>query len=130
MEQKQEKFTRYETARIIGARALQIAMDAPLILKVSDAKLKELRYDSLKIAELEFSEDVLPISIDRPAPRKHKDKLAVIKEEKISDEELAAKEHEIEKDIVENAEQLGLIEGDEIEDYSDSPDAGMAKEEV
>ncbi|MBS3091764.1 DNA-directed RNA polymerase subunit K [Candidatus Pacearchaeota archaeon] len=115
-----EKFTRYETARIIGARALQIAMDAPVILKISEQKLKELRYDSLKIAELEFNEGVLPISVDRPTPRKHKEKLTVIKEEKVSDEEIAAKEHEIEKEITENAEQLGLIAGDEVEDFTDA----------
>jgi len=119
-QEKIEKFTRYETARIIGARALQIAMDAPVILKISEQKLKELRYDSLKIAELEFNEGVLPISVDRPTPRKHKEKLTVIKEEKVSDEEIAAKEHEIEKEITENAEQLGLIAGDEVEDFTDA----------
>ena len=59
-------------------------MDAPLILKITEEKLKELRYDSLKIAELEFNEEVLPISIDRPTPRKHRDKLTPIKEEKLS----------------------------------------------
>ena len=126
---QQEKFTRYEVARIIGARALQIAMDAPLILKISEEKLKELKYDSLKIAELEFTENVLPISIDRPAPRRHKDKLTAIKEEKISDEELAAKEHEIEKEISENAEELGLIQGDEVEDYTDDVGAAPPKAE-
>ena len=49
-----DQFTKYETARIIGARALQIAMDAPLLLKVSEEKLKEINYDALKIAQLEF----------------------------------------------------------------------------
>lgn len=110
---QQEKFTKYETARIIGARALQIAMDAPLILKVADEKLKEMRYDSLQIAELEFTENVLPISIDRPTPRKHKDKLTPIREEKISDEEIAAKEHEVEKEIIENADEFALVKGDD-----------------
>ena len=46
-----EQFTKYEIARIIGARALQIAMDAPLLLKISEPELKEMRYDSLRIAE-------------------------------------------------------------------------------
>ena len=32
-------FTRYEVARILGARALQIAMDAPLLLKISEEDL-------------------------------------------------------------------------------------------
>jgi len=35
-------FTRYEMARIIGARALQIAMDAPLLLKLSEDELKKV----------------------------------------------------------------------------------------
>lgn len=121
MAQEKHIFTRYEVARIIGARALQIAMDAPLILKVSDEKLKELKFDSLKLAELEFTEGVLPISIDRPTPRKHKDKLTVIKEERVSDEELAAKEHEIEKEIVENAEEFALVKDDDEDLTSSAP---------
>jgi|SRR3989338_661005 len=114
-----KQFTKYEVARIIGARALQIAMDAPLILKISDAKLKELRFDSLKIAELEFNEGVLPISIDRPTPRKHKEKLTAIKEEKVSDEELVAKEKEVEKEIAEGTD-FALVQDDEAEEVTPS----------
>ena len=114
-------FTRYEMARIIGARALQIAMDAPLLLKLSEDELKEMRYDSLKIAEREFEEGVLPIAINRPMPRMRKQKLAAVKEETQTDEELVAKEHEVEKELVEGAAELGLVEGDEIEDFQDEP---------
>ena len=32
----EQHFTKYETARIIGARALQIAMDAPLLAKIKE----------------------------------------------------------------------------------------------
>ena len=46
----EHQFTKYEIARIIGARALQIAMDAPLLLKISKEEMEKLRYDSLKIA--------------------------------------------------------------------------------
>ena len=111
-EAKTEKFTKYEIARIIGARALQIAMDAPLILKISDEELKSLRYDAMKIAEREFESRVLPISIHRPTPQKRKEKLA-IKVEKVSDAEIIAKEHEVEKEIVETAEELGFAEDSE-----------------
>ena len=114
-------FTRYETARIIGARALQIAMDAPLLLKISDEDLKQLRFDAIRIAEREFEEGVLPISISRPMPQRKKSKLAPGKEEAVSDEEITAKEHEVEKELVEDAAELGLVEGDEIEDYQDEP---------
>ena len=103
------QFTKYEIARIIGARALQIAMDAPLLLKMSDEELKEVRYDSLKIAEKEFNSGVLPISINRPSPRKGKDKLKTVKEEKISDEEIIEKEKEVEEEIKENPNQYSLV---------------------
>src|SRR3990167_11201380 len=111
-----ETFTKYEIARIIGARGLQIAMDAPLLLKISEEELKILRYNALKIAQREFEEGVLPISVRRPTPQKRKDRLVAEKEEVVSDEELAAKEHEVEKEIVQDAAELGLVEGDEVED--------------
>ncbi len=106
----EQHFTKYEIARILGARALQIAMDAPLLLKISDEELKEIKYDALLIAEREFQEGVLPIAINRPTPKKRKDKLQIVKEERVSDEEIVAKEQEVEKEIVENAEELGLVE--------------------
>ena len=114
-------FTRYEMARIIGARALQIAMDAPLLLKLSEDELKEMMYDSLKIAEREFEEGVLPIAISRPMPQLRKHKIVAVKEEAPSDEELIAKAQEVEKELVEGAAELGLVEGDEFEDVQDEP---------
>jgi len=108
-------FTKYEMARIIGARALQIAMDAPILIKLSNDELKEMKYDSLKIAEKEFNADALPITIQRPIPQKRKDKAVIIKEEKVSDEEIAEKEKEVEKEVVEDAEQLGFVQADETE---------------
>lgn len=110
---QQNQFTKYEIARIIGARALQIAMDAPLLLKISVEELKEIKYDALKIAEKEFKEDVLPIAIHRPVPRKGKDKLSIIKDDTVSDEELIEKAKEVEKEIVENPEEYSLVEEDE-----------------
>ncbi|MFH1500597.1 MAG: DNA-directed RNA polymerase subunit K [archaeon] len=71
----EEQFTKYETARIIGARALQIAMDAPLLVKLSKEELESLRYDPIKIAEIELNSDVLPITVKRPLPRKIEGKL-------------------------------------------------------
>jgi DNA-directed RNA polymerase subunit K len=54
------KYTRFEKARMIGARALQITMGAPVLLKLS----KDI-IDPVKIAELEFEKGVLPISVLR-----------------------------------------------------------------
>ncbi len=114
-------FTKYETARMIGARALQIAMDAPLLLAISDEDLKVMQYDSIRIAERELAEGVLPIAIHKPLPKLRKQKLTAVKEESTSDEEIVAKAQEVEKELVEGAAELGLIEGDEIEDFQDEP---------
>jgi DNA-directed RNA polymerase subunit K len=54
------KYTRFEKARIIGARALQITMGAPVLIKVQ----KDL-IDPVKIALMEFDKGVLPISVLR-----------------------------------------------------------------
>ncbi len=59
------KYTKYERARIIGARALQLAMGAPLLIK----RPKDL-YNTVIIAEIELEKGVLPITIKRPKPAK------------------------------------------------------------
>ena len=124
-----ETFTKYENARILGARALQIAMDAPILLKISEEKLKEIRYDPLKIAELEFGSGVLPISIHRPIPTKRAEKLKAIREEKVEDEKLIEKEAQEEKDIVEHAEEMGLVQEDEVEDHGiTTPETGAEEQ--
>ncbi|HIH60259.1 MAG: DNA-directed RNA polymerase subunit K [Candidatus Thermoplasmatota archaeon] len=52
--------TKFEKARIIGARALQIAMGAPVILDVSPDMI-----DPIDIAMCEFNNGVIPITIRR-----------------------------------------------------------------
>ena len=109
------QFTKYEIARIIGTRALQIAMDAPLLLKISQEELESIKYDPIRISEKEFEEGVLPISINRPIPRKGRDKLRSVKEENISDEEIIAKEKEVEKEIKKNPSEYSLVQDDDEE---------------
>ena len=116
MAQEHIEYTRYEVARILGARALQISMDAPLLLKISDDDLKGMRYDALKIAEKEFNSNVLPISVKRPMPKKTGEKLKAIKDDSVDDEKIAEKEKEIEKEIQENAEEMGLVNENDVED--------------
>lgn len=126
----QEKFTRYEIARIIGARALQVAMDAPLLLKMSEEELKGMKFDSIRIAEREFHEGVLPIAINRPAPLKTKEKLVEVKEDHVSDEELIAKAEQEEKEIAESADEIGLVnEADQEEAGEGSTEEGSPSEE-
>jgi len=61
-------FTKYEIARIIGSRALQISMGAPILLKMDDSDLQRLAYNPINIAKLEFSKGVIPITVRRPLP--------------------------------------------------------------
>ncbi|MCL4411096.1 DNA-directed RNA polymerase subunit K [Candidatus Marsarchaeota archaeon] len=55
-----ENYTKFEKARIIGARALQLAHGAPPLIKVP----KEIS-DPLDLAEIEFEKDIIPITIIR-----------------------------------------------------------------
>ena len=116
---QQQEFTKYEIARIIGARALQISMDAPILLKVSEKELKEIKYDPLKIAEMEFASHVLPITINRPMPKRKVEKLKEIKEEAIDDEKIIQKEKEIEEEITEKAVEEGFAPQDDDEPAED-----------
>ncbi len=59
------KLTKYEKARIIGARALQLSMGAPFLIKMPQKKLEELKFDCLSIAKLEFEEGVILIDVLR-----------------------------------------------------------------
>jgi DNA-directed RNA polymerase subunit K len=64
----EKKFTKYERARIIGNRSLQIAEGAPLLLKLSDEDLKKLRFDPIEIAKKEFEAGVIPLDVLRSDP--------------------------------------------------------------
>lgn len=70
MEEEPLQLTKYETARILGARALQLSMNAPILLTISKEKLEDINHDPLKIAEIEFEAKVLPITVKRPLPER------------------------------------------------------------
>ena len=57
------KLTKYERARIVGARALQLSMGAPILISVPE----NVR-DFIDIALMELDEGVLPITIRRTLP--------------------------------------------------------------
>ena len=57
------KHTKYEKARIIGARALQISMGAPMMVKLSEKDLEKIRYNPVEIAKMEYEQGVIPIEI-------------------------------------------------------------------
>ena len=55
--------TRYEKARIVGARALQISFGAPILIE----KPKNV-IDPIKIAQIELKSEILPLTIRREYP--------------------------------------------------------------
>ena len=57
------KLTRFEKARIVGARSLQISMGAPILVDVSEASS-----NPINIALKELEAGILPITIRRTLP--------------------------------------------------------------
>ncbi len=55
--QVKEQYTRYERARIVGARALQISMGAPVLAK--DVKTVE----PIDVAMAELEQGLIPITV-------------------------------------------------------------------
>ncbi len=121
MAEKQE-FSKYERARIIGARGLQISMDAPLLIKMGENDLDSINYDPLRIAEKELDSGVLPISVNRPMPERRESDIEKLKIEasKVSDAAKEAVERAEEKDIAEGGEMMELADSGEESDDSET----------
>ena len=68
--QDEFKYTKYETARILGSRALQLSMGAPPLIKLDEKDLERIRYDPLTIAKMEFEKGVIPMTVKRPLPKR------------------------------------------------------------
>jgi len=114
-----EGFSKYEVARILGARALQIAMNAPLLIKISQEDLETVKFDALKIAEIEFESGVLPISVKRPFPKRKDERLKRVKEQSVSEEKIEKRNADEEEEIAKEGEIMGLVNPEE-EDDGDS----------
>jgi DNA-directed RNA polymerase subunit K len=99
IEEVEKKFTKYEIARILGARSLQLAMDAPVLLKLTKEEEEEINYDTLKIAERELVAGVLPITVRRPLPKKSTKVIKKLSEEEIKEklEEQIKQEKKVEE---------------------------------
>ena len=115
-----EEFSKYERARILGARALQVSMDAPILIKIDEETLNGVNFDPLRIAEIELDSGVLPISVKRPLPQKKEEDIKKIRiAEPTSDEEKIQKEQIEEKEIAEEGEIMQLVTPeDEVEESS------------
>jgi len=57
------KLTRFERARIVGARSLQISLGAPMLAPLPDDVV-----DPIDVAVVELNEKVLPMTIRRTLP--------------------------------------------------------------
>jgi DNA-directed RNA polymerase subunit K len=56
----EEEYTRFERARILGARALQVSLGAPILVEVPAGMI-----DPVEIAEREFAAQMIPITVRR-----------------------------------------------------------------
>ncbi len=63
------RLTKYERARLVGARALQLMLGAPPLVDVMELKRRGIILkDTIEIAEYELNEGLLPVTIIRRAP--------------------------------------------------------------
>ena len=133
----EEKYTKYEIARILGARSLQLAMDAPILIKMSKEEEEELNYDVLKIAEKELEAEVLPITVKRPLPKKSEKEIKKLSEEEVKEklekqaekEEKEVKKLEEKKEEIEKKEEKEIMEEGEIMKMA-NPEDEEGEEEV
>ncbi len=56
-----DRLTRFEVARLIGARALQVSLGAPILIKAEEVS-------PIEISKKEFTEKIIPITIKRKLP--------------------------------------------------------------
>jgi DNA-directed RNA polymerase subunit K len=122
IEKLENEFSKYEVARILGARSLQLAMDAPVLLKMTNEEKDELNFDSLRTAEKELESGVLPISVKRPLPKKSEKTV-----KKLSDEEIKEK---LEKEAEKEKKELKKIEEEKKKEESEEEKEIQAEGEI
>lgn len=57
-----DRLTRFEVARLVGARSLQIALGAPVLVKTEE------NFNPIEMSKLEFKSGIIPITIKRKLP--------------------------------------------------------------
>ena len=132
IEKLEAQFTKYEVARILGARALQLAMDAPFLIKIDDKKLDDINFDVLKIAELELESGILPITVKRPFPKRKDEKIKKISKEeaKLIEEELKKKEERKEKILDKKVGEKEELEEKDIKEEGEIMELAQPEDEV
>ena len=112
----EKNFTKYEAARILGARALQISMNAPLLIKINQEDLERIKFDSLKIAEIEFNSNILPISVKKPFPKKKQEVLKRARDYKLSEKKKEKIEMEEAEEIARDGDIMKLANPEDEQD--------------
>ena len=123
----EQVLTKYEKARILGARALQIAMNAPLLIKISQDDLEKIKFDAIKIAETELESGVLPIVVNKPLPRKTEEVLKREKDRQVSDAEVVKQEAKEEAEIAHAGEIMEIANPDDETEEAPVVDAAKAE---
>ncbi len=59
----EQQFTKYEAARLIGSRALQLAMGAPPLIDFDKLKLTGKYVSLVDLAKMEFQQSCIPMQV-------------------------------------------------------------------
>ena len=97
-------------------------MNAPLLIKITQEDLEKIRFDALKIAEIELNSGILPISVKKPFPKKKDEKLKRAKEINLSEKRKKELEKEEEAEIVKEGGIMALANPEDEMDESGSED--------
>ena len=102
-------------------------MNAPLLIKIKEEDLEKINYDALKIAEIELNSGILPISINRPFPKKKGELKKIRKEKKVIDEETEKLETKEEDEISKEGEIMELANPEDETEESESEEGGESE---
>ena len=112
MEASTHKMTKYEAARLIGARALQLSEGAPLAIELTQKELEDVHFDVIAIAKLELEKGKIPMIILEKIGRSDMTEDVLKKEAEVA---------KLEKEL--NLAQLEDEESDDKEESSSSSDS-------
>jgi len=133
LEALEDKFTKYEVARILGARALQIAMDAPMLLKIDEKELEDIHFNPLEIAKRELMAEVLPITVTKPMPKKKETKIKKLTKEeldKIKKKEEEKTQEQVEKLDDKKVEKIEVREEKKVAEDGEIMELATPEDEV
>ncbi len=100
-----QSYTKFEVARLVGARALQIKMGAPILVKVPKSMEKPL-----EIARLELKQGILPITIKIKEDKRIRKESKIIPDITLDEEEIEEEPKETKEAPEEEFEEEVIVE--------------------